>query len=388
MSIPKHSRLSPSKATQWTNCTASIPFIEENAARLPREQSSAYADEGTEAHSWSEQVLKGDITLEAVPDEFRPHVKVYVESILALIEPGSRLLVEQRVPLFYLPEERGTVDATVITPLPKIHIRDLKYGAGVLVKSAFNKQLSIYAWSLICQLIDSGIDLELDTPVTIHAVQPRHREWVDEPWETTVGELQEYCTNEILKPATLILTHGATRFAPSEDACRWCAAKAICTEREKFLMGLPSQDFDNLDEILPESVSDERLLELFKYTKEIKSYLDDVAKYLHERAVLMNPVVGTKLVQGRQGNRKWVDDLTADTQLALLGLEIDERYTRSLRSPSEVEGILKEKGLHVPIDTLVTRSPGKPTLALVTDKRPEIKPASDDYSNLEEEDDG
>jgi Protein of unknown function (DUF2800) len=102
----------------------------------------------------------------------------------------------------------------------------------------------------------------------------------------------------------------------------------------------------------------------------------------------MKPVTGTKLVAGRQGNRKWVDDLRADSELAALGLSLEERYARSLRSPSEVEGILKEKGMDVHIDTLTTRSPGKPVLALATDKRLPIQPAGDDYTNLDSDETG
>ena len=167
-----HYKLGPSKSKQWTLCQASIPYIEANRDRLPP-SGSRYADEGTKAHEFGEQVLKGTITLAAVPDDFRPHVKTYVEACQVLVTPHSWVAIERQVPLFYAPDGFGTVDFLVVNA-SGIHVRDLKYGAGVLVESCYNKQLAIYAWSAICDIVDAGmVEFENNTRVTIHAIQPR-----------------------------------------------------------------------------------------------------------------------------------------------------------------------------------------------------------------------
>ena len=144
MSTPTHSRFPPSSASRWTECTASISFVEANASRLPPE-GSVFADEGTKAHELAAKLLTGATRLLDTQDaDMITHVRDYVEFVRDKVAPGDRLMVERRVPLFYLPEQRGTTDAAIIGP-KGIYIADLKYGAGVSVYAKDNKQLAIYA---------------------------------------------------------------------------------------------------------------------------------------------------------------------------------------------------------------------------------------------------
>lgn len=376
--MPTHYKLGPSKAKQWTACTASVAYIDANRDRLPP-SGSRYADEGTKAHEYGEQVLKGKIKLANVPDDFRPHVATYVEACQNLITPHAWTAIERSVPLFYAPDGFGTVDFICVSG-SGIHVRDLKYGAGVLVHSNYNKQLAIYAWSAICDLVDAGIyEFPVNTRVTIHAIQPRHHEWVDEPWETTVGELMEFCANEIAPAAQRILSGSDdVEFVASPDTCQFCEAKGFCPERAKAFEVLPSsvnplEHFDNLEAPEVTALTDAQLVSIYSNAKAVAAFTADVEKFLLERALAGQPLEGTKLVTGREGNRQWSDISLADSALAALGLGLAERYTQTLKTVTQIEKVLKEKQIDADVKNLVDRSPGKPTLALATDKRPAIE---------------
>lgn len=374
----QHYKLGPSKAKQWTLCTASVPYIDANRDRLPP-NGSKYADEGTKAHEYGEQVLRGTLSLDKVPEDFRPHVQTYVQACQALVTPHAWVAIERQVPLFYAPDGFGTVDFLCVGA-SGIHVRDLKYGAGVLVESQYNKQLAIYAWSAICDLVDAGMyEFPDNTRVTIHAIQPRHHEWVDEPWETTIGELMEFCANEIAPAAQRILG-GADdlEFHASPETCQFCEAKGFCPERAKAFESLPSsvnplEHFDNLEAPEVSQLSDEQLVSIYRNSKAVAAFTADVEKFLLERALAGQPLDGTKLVTGREGNRKWSDESLADSALAALGLGLADRYKQTLKPVTEIEKVLKEKQIDADVKNLIDRAPGKPTLAMASDKRPAIE---------------
>jgi hypothetical protein len=145
-----HARLAPSASERWMHCTASV-----EACAGIKDSGSEYATEGTQAHDYAEAVLSGKLPIEKVPEDFRPHVKFYTDHCQKLIQPGMVAYVESKVPLFYSPEDTGTVDFAVASE-DVVRIRDLKYGAGVLVDAQDNPQLAIYAISLIRDLRERG----------------------------------------------------------------------------------------------------------------------------------------------------------------------------------------------------------------------------------------
>ena len=74
----------------------------------------------------------------------------YVALAERLGQSAETTVVEERVPLFYRPQDGGTVDFAAISQ-ERVQILDLKYGKGVIVEAEENKQLAIYAKSLIDQ---------------------------------------------------------------------------------------------------------------------------------------------------------------------------------------------------------------------------------------------
>lgn len=419
-----HARFSPSSAHMWTKCTAAVAYTFANSHRVPPDRSK-YADEGTEAHDHAANVLLGNTSIEDVPEDFRPHIAAYVDHCMSLVPDGVKPMVETKVPLFYQPSENGTCDFAVVTDR-LIVIRDLKYGAGVLVHGEENEQLGIYALSLIAALDDPDFPISDDAEVNIAPFQPRHHEAQDSrPWITTVRDLRAWGTTAVeypfiqastglervqaklpcgerdIQPDEILEAAPMLRFAPGEGdegACRWCKARSFCPERfsasaepVELVVHDPTAALDmlpNLDE--PASLSrltDEDLVRIYSARKHVAAFMSGIEEYLEGRALAGNPAPGTKLVPGREGNRAWTNESAADKFLAGQGVKSDSRYTRKLISPSQSEKLLKNLGPRAlkRFSELVTRSAPKPVLALAEDPRPAVGCAVDVLPNLETE---
>lgn len=446
-----HARLSPSHSKCWSNCTAAPSMLEANSHRVPKDSSSAFSREGTEAHDWAAKVLLHQCALSDVPEDFRPHVKLYLDHCLATVPEGVSYQVEVACPLFYQLSESGTCDFAVITD-ERVVIRDLKYGMGVLVHAEGNSQLAIYAMSLV-KLMEDVYDFTPETVVDIAPFQPRHREADEvEPWVISLAELEKFCADidyraiqantglervraklpcgqrdiaasEILEAAPMV------KFNPEEGddgACRWCRVKAFCEIRlaanvedlglpdlsgEELIGLLPDLSKQELKapveerieavavevcadtEILPSVIlADAYLVAIHSKAKAIRRFLDDVEEHLTAKAQGGSPVPGTKLVLGREGNRAWANEEEADVFLKGQRLKESERYNFKLKSPTQIEALLKDK-LAASTRTanrfsaLVSRSPAKPVLAFADDKREAITAPVDCLPDLSTEDD-
>lgn len=441
-----HARLSPSSSKQWTNCTASLAMIEANGHLIPADTSSVYSNEGTTAHDHAANVLLKKIAINEVPEDFRPYVSLYVDHCLALVPEGVSYQVEVQAPLFYQPSSTGTCDFAVITD-GLVIIRDLKYGAGVLVSAHENTQLAIYAMSLI-RTVEDVYDFSNETLVNIGIFQPRHREAQDAvPWIITLKELTEFC--DAIEKKAMIAFGGVTavqkklqcgkrdhtadeilacdtliEFVPQDGddgSCRWCDCKGWCQPRISFLTAeaevpgfsgadvlalLPDLSKEELKAPVEERIETvevevvrseplamthrEYLVRLLSKKKAITRFLDDVEEYLEALALAGEPVEGTKLVLGREGNRAWVNEEAADTFLKGQGLKQEDRYDYKLKSPTAIEKVLKDK-LEKSTRTknrfaeLISRSPAKPVLALADDKREAITAPVNMLPDLSEE---
>jgi len=382
MAANGHSRLPPSKAYSWAECTASVAFIEANDRILPKD-GSPEADEGTRAHAYLTATLKH--TLGQVPDspEMGRLMDDCAKFILSLMQPGDRLLVDQRVPLYYLPSQRGTLDIAIVGPR-RIIILDVKYGVGVSVYAEKNKQLAIYAESQI-RVLEQIEEFLPDLPVELIIYQPRDRNdpTVVRPWITTRGELAEFA-EEIAVKAAVVLSGKNTEFKPGA-ACKFCRATGIC--KAYATQGLSAiADDEPVDAVVerihvsPPQLTREQRQRVLVAKKDMIAWLEAVED--QEEAELMHgaPVMSFKLVEGKS-NRQWKDDKLAATYLLKKGVAIDAVYPPvppEIVSPAQAEKALRSAGVSLTeevkteMKTLVEKPPGKPTLTEVSDPRPAL----------------
>lgn len=397
----EHARLSPSGAHRWMRCPGSV-VLEDGL-----NDSSVYADEGTAAHEVAKfcltdgtdaaEYLGETISISdqsgerrvKVNSEMVKHVQSYVDYVRDLAE-GKTLLVEQKLSIEHATGEKGgkgTSDAIIIDGATKtITVIDLKYGMGVVVDAYENEQLMLYA---LAALQEHEIVTDFDT-VTMVVYQPRA---VGEPSVYTVdrSHLAAFLDATFLaaskvgdaltQPYVDIRDDSSLRdfLIPGEKQCRFCKAKAKCpalrAEVAEVLGADPATaaDFEGL-EAPSEEAGDNWLAVCMGRVDMIEHWCKAVRGEVERRLFLGQDVPGYKLVEGKLGNRAWVDADDAEAKLKGMRLKLDEMYERKVISPTTAEKLLKKdkpKSWNA-LQNLIQRAPGKPSVAPVTDKRPAL----------------
>lgn len=397
---------------------------------------SEWASEGTRAHDFAEAILKGKASITDVPEEngMRSAVASYVEECHRLEAESSEMgmFVEEQVPLFYDKASTGTMDFAVASQ-SHVRVRDYKHGAGVYVEAHENSQLVIYALSTMVWLEDEGYyKFDPDTLVEIGIWQPRHRLWdPSHLWVLTYHDLKAW--GRKIQAKADEVDSGSGVFAPDDEVCRWCKLKAFCGARRHHIMqGMPTiDDHDEIDFLtdLPDfkergsegkfdksfpsaearlgiytmnypPLTEPQMAQIFRNRKGIEKFLEDIAKYMTQRALDGNPVEGTKLVNGVQGNRVWASDDEAEAFMAGAGIEPDAMFKLQIISVTEAEKLLGDKveakkkknpvrdeKLIESFKAAVFRSPAKPVLALEDDPRDSAVANLDGFDIIEDGDD-
>jgi len=400
-----HSILPPSSAKSWSRCTSSVHLMKTCADHIPEDRGSIYAAEGSQAHDYAEQILTGKLDPADLPAQFAPVLEYTSRCQTLRNRWGGIDLVEAKVPLFYLPEQTGTVDFALLCE-QGLFIRDLKYGAGVPVSAEENEQLAIYARSLIDDL-SLMYEIHEELPVSLGIISPRYPGVeIEQLWTTTVAELRKFCepieqaAKDILlainDPIAFIHAKRPLKYDPSVDNCRWCKAKAVC--RFRYVQAFEAVDAAIIDdfEVLEDEtaitiptvdlMTEKQIVAIYRRRKELQAILDGVEKYLLEKAVTGSPAPGTKLVEGRQGNAAWTDEQAAAKALTGIVSE-DNLYTRKIISPTKALEQVKDKDkewVKAFKAKFTTRAPGKPVVATIDDPRPSIAAPTDAFATLED----
>jgi len=382
--IPEHSRLSPSKAHTWTECTAALQFVRDNEDRLPPDRPGPSALEGTKAHTVAEYLVLGKAPPKHATKDMLRHGKAYAEFCRELMGPTRDIVqwgVEYRAPLYYLPTERGTVDFYAITKTA-IHLVDYKYGYDP-VSSEWNLQMCIYARSLIEAVFDGfwAAPLADSFPISVTIFQPR----IDmDPvtFTTNWGDLRRFTDERITPKAQSILRGDPGAFKCGPKICKWCRGTAICeTYNDSLLddfreeveavleyssMGIPT------DLPVVSTINDERIVQLFTNRDKLLTYLKEIEKFVLGRMLSGKKLPGVKLVQSRGAHRKWLDAEAAGNLLLGLGLPRDDVYPPSdVITPAVAEKITdKMKGEKmIEMQRLIVKPPGQPIAVPESDPR-------------------
>lgn len=403
----QHARLAPSAAERWMNCAGSLAMEE----ALPPKGSSGYADEGTAAHELAALAITNRNRCEGyigskmsnkwkVTPDMADDTQVYVDNILQYAE-GNQLFVEQRLSIESITTEKdaaGTSDAVIITQdLQELQIHDLKFGRGIKVDAEYNRQLMIYA---LAALEAFGMIGEFKrVRLVIH--QPRLNHLSE--WDISVGDLLlfgravraaaetalDIASQKRDMASVEVMPRLMENLDPGEDQCRWCAAKAICpalASKISKTIGAEFQDLtlmNNVTVLIPEN--NDLLADKMGAIDMIESWCKAVRAQV-ERHLLNGMVVpGYKIVQGKQGNRKWVDEDTVEEALKKMRLKKEEMYDFSLISPTKAEKLFKDnKRQWKKLEEFVTRSEGRPSVTFESDSRPamNLRPTEEEFSDL------
>lgn len=381
--IKKHAKLSASGSSKWIFCSGSV----EAESKVAKKQ-SVYAEEGTLAHELADMCLKkkvdsstfigktitcesdGKVLSTVVDKEMAKFVQEYLDYVRSFETKNSQLYTEDKVDFSNItPDGFGTMDAAILDYDTGVcHIFDLKYGQGVEVSAIENTQGQLYALGFYNELKC----LDIIKSFVIHIVQPRKYNYSE--WEISLEDLIKF--GEFAKQkAKEALTPGAKR-TPGYKQCEFCAARHSCTALDKFTQEIISADFDNLDEIDSDKISDDRVKLILDNKKLIESFLNAVENKAFERLVSGEKIPGYKVVRGKS-NRKWTDE----AQAILIEKLGDKAFEKKLIGITEAEKQLKKKE----VDELTYKPEGKLTLAPESDKRPAVTSVSEDFENLNSE---
>lgn len=375
-----HALLSASSAHRWLACPPSAVAAEAYPA-----QDTEFTREGTLAHEVAEIVARASRTGasfmpeinakkakgEDITQEMIDHAKEYADYIdEQKKDPDALVLLEQKVDFSpWVPDGFGTCDCIIIQG-DTLTIIDYKYGQGVPVSATDNPQMKLYA---LGALNDFGIAYDV-TKIEMHIYQPRlNNVSVD---TLTADELMAWAEKHV-KPIAEKAAKGKGNYSAGEQ-CRFCphAGKCrtltkVCTEyveTHSLRVGVPV--------LAPHEVT-----EVLRMEPLIALWLKRVKDQAFNTLMDGGEVPGYKLVEGKQGNRKWKDEMEVAATLGTIYCR--EEYTETkLLSPAAMEKALGKKRVAELLDGCIVREPGKPMLAPESDKRP-VYNRADDFDTLD-----
>ena len=366
-----HSKtVAPSAAVRWINCPASALLC---AAQGDVE--SPYAQEGTDAHSLCEYLLKKALAEDAkdprenltyynqeMQEAAEDYVTFVMEQVASYKDPI--VMVEQRLDFSrWVPDGFGTGDCVIIAD-DVLHIIDFKYGVGVVVPAEKNPQLSCYALGAY----DSFSCVYDMTTVKLSIFQPRRSNY--DTYVMSASDLLSWADNT-LAPAAKDALSGNGKFCAG-TWCKFCKVKATCKERANANMALAAYDFKS-----PEALSDEEIAQILPQIDDLVSWADDVKAYVLQQAIAGKHYEGFKLVEGRS-TRKYTDEGAIASIVSDAGYE---PYEKKLLGITAMTSELGKKKFNELLGSYVTKAPGKPVLVASSDKRPEMTTATNDFAD-------
>ena len=385
-----HAKLSASGAHRWIPCPGSVSLEE----GLP-DIKSEYAEYGTAGHELAQVCLeqnfaaiskKGLVLNKSaffpdgflVDDEMVDAVQQYLDYCNGL--DGQHRFIEHRVDFSkWVPEGFGTSDFIKLDKNDEgqiIHCVDLKMGKGVKVFAKDNPQGMLYALGVL-NTMDMAFEFSDFDLVNIVIVQPR-LDHIDE-WMITIGRLKEWA-EKVVTPAALKAISGEAEFEPGDKQCKFCKAKPTCKALADHSMEAVSKIFKPLPDVIDfkeaHSLSNEDIGKLIPLTDGIIDWCKALQSYAFNLMEGGTTIPGYKIVRGRAGNRKWVDEEQVSMILSenQLGREEIFQLPKLLTPPNMVK-LLKVTGLPADlISDLWVQPEGKRTMATSDDPRDELPP--------------
>ena len=403
----KPSDFRPSSSPRFMVCPGSVVL----SAGKP-DSSSEYAKAGSAQHKQAEMLMRkklfGEDFSEVVTNE---SVLGYVEWATSLVQPGDTVLIEQRVStadVLGVPNASGTLDFAILRADEKsILIADRKFPWGKPVYAAGDGEegeeegeeggegmlghppLMIYALGAIDSFDGLFIDKAAVEEVEFAIYQENAgRSGAVDTWKCTVKYLESFrsMAKAAVRRATVAETHyGFIGGEPGDDArwakeylrpgntqCKYCKAKADLScpaVSVKVLNAIAvSRPLDMDDwELKLAGLEDGKMEELYELLPLVADWMKAVKFQMYMRMQDMGAEMKRhKLVEGRMGNRKWMDKENME-------IGIEEAYERVLLDPPAIEKKVKKgvfpKDVWDNLQPFIERKPGKPTIAKKADER-------------------
>ena len=376
--MSKHAILSASASHRWLHCLPS--------ARLELEfenTGSEAAREGTAAHALCEHKLKRALRMRSKrpvsdydSDEMEDCTDAYTDFVMEQVELARQVckdpivLIEQHLDFScYVPDGFGTGDCIIISD-DRLHIIDFKYGMGILVEAEDNPQMKLYALGALL-MYDALYDIK---EVSMTIFQPR-RDNVS-TWTVPVSVLMEWAESE-LKPKALMAFEGQGDYVPGEW-CTFCRAAVRCRARAEEKLKLAQMEFRR-----PPLLTDAEIEEILQVIPDLTKWANEITAYATDAAMNHGKAWnGFKVVAGRSVRKYRDEDAVAE---AAKQAGFKDIYRKSLITLTDMEKLMGKDKFKEILSDLIYKPPGKPTLVPITDKRPAINNAINEFNEIKEE---
>lgn len=392
----KHAICSASSSERWLRCTASPRFEEQFPVG-----STDYTEEGTLAHSICELTARKKFSglstrkynseikkLESDPlfsEEMLRTAEFYVERLyekfMVFTNPPFTAFEIQVDFSEYVPEGFGTCDCVMIGA-NTLCITDYKHGKGVTVSANNNSQMKLYALGAL-KLFGPLYSIE---SVVLEIIQPRISE---EPnvFELSVSDLLAW--GDEIRPRAAKAYMGLGEFVAG-DWCRFCRGKNVCKARaqnytalEDFKDFIPeSSKSEDAKTVSTDVLSDAEVSDLLTRGAGLVEWYNGLVDYAVQAILQGRSIPGYKVVAGKS-NRAFTNVDDAFKVLRDNGYKDEMLYERKPITLSEVEKLLGKKTFSNLLGGYIVKPLGKPTLADISDVRPNYSTAETDFKDVE-----
>jgi len=359
----KHSTVvGGSTAKRVMNCPGSVALV--NLA--PPSPSSTYADKGTLLHNLIAEILDTDtdpvsligtnyegqiLDQEMIDEKLQPAL-----DLLDKLDPDKvmALAVETRVGFGdYLPGAFGSCD--VLGRMGDVaYVIDWKFGDGIAVDAEENEQLMYYAAAAM-RTPEAAWVFKGATSIECVIIQPP----VIRRWTTTPARIKQF--EKELKRAVKVASLPDAKLNPGSH-CKWCPAKPTCPAMTGAV--------DRALKVKLDAVDDEMLGKYASNAVLLQGWIDDLNALVQTKIEKGYKIPGWKLV-AKRSTRKWAKESEVVHWADGKGLEPREIYNTEIRSPAQMEKVLKKRKLTLPDELVVSVSSGA-TLAAESDPRPAV----------------
>ena len=370
--LDKHAVLSASSSHRWLACPPSALICAKE-----KDKPSEFALQGTDAHSLCEYKLKTALgqqskdpteNLAFFDEEMADCTDMYAQYVMEQLSAAKErcsdpiVLVEQHLDFSrWVPEGFGTGDCVIVAD-EMLTVIDFKYGVGILVEAENNPQMMCYALGAL-SLFDGIYDIK---EITMTIFQPR-REHIST--FTISKEALLSWAEETLAPTAELAAKGEGEFKAGGH-CQFCKAKATCRKRAEYNLELARYDFE-----MPSTLEDDEIEAILAKADALVSWTGDVKEYALQQAVSGKQWKDWKIVEGRS-NRKYVNETAVADTVKNAGYDPFEHKVLGITAMTKLLGKTKFEEL---LSGFIEKPQGKPTLVPMSDKRPAMNTAANDF---------
>ena len=126
---------------------------------------------------------------------------------------------------------------------------------------------------------------------------------------------------------------------------------------------------------MPANLEDEEIEVILSKADELVSWVGDIKEYALQQAVSGKEWTGWKMVEGRS-NRRYVNETAAADKVQSAGYDPYEHKVLGITAMTKLLGKTRFEEL---LSGFIEKSQGKPTLVPMSDKRPAMNTAANDF---------